>query len=207
MRHQRRQTEVDLHHNLAPPVSRIRIDAERLWEAALEVEGEYGLAVKVPAPADLLLHNAIHLFMNDELRGGLRDVVDFRDLFRHFVDKESDFEQQLLRRAEQLGCGRALFYAVLTSQRLAGLQPSTTFLTGLQRHAPSTPVRRLMGWLIDRLLAPRRPNATSADVAERLLFLRSHWIRMPPGMLLRHLTHKLFKGRKPPPVATSDLPG
>ena len=26
---------------------------------------------------DMLLHNAVHLFMNDDLRGGLRDVVDF----------------------------------------------------------------------------------------------------------------------------------
>ena len=207
LRHRSRRMEVDLHHNLAPPVSRIRIDAAKLWADAQEVEDAHGLSVKVPAASDLLLHNAIHLFMNDELRGGLRDVVDFRDLYRHFVANQADFERHLLLRADELGCGRALYYAVATAERLAGLTPSAAFLADLARHAPSAPVRRLMGWLIDRLLAPRRPDAASAAMAEKLLFLRSHWIRMPPGMLLRHLTHKLIKGRKPPPVAASDLPG
>ena len=207
LRHRSRQMEVDLHHNLAPPVSRIRVDAAKLWADAVQVEGQYGLSVKVLAPVDMLLHNAIHLFMNDELRGGLRDVVDFRDLFRHFVDTHADLEQRLLRRAEEFGCGRALFYAVTTAQRLVGLVPSTTFCTDLERYAPSAPVRYLMGWLIDRLLAPQRPDTSSAALAERLLFIRSHWIRMPPGMLLRHLAHKWVKGRKPPPVATTDLPG
>ena len=141
------------------------------------------------------------------LRGGLRDVVDFRDLFRHFVDTHADFEQRLLRRAEEFGCVRALFYAVTTAQRLVGLAPSAAFCADLQGYAPSAPVRSLMGWLIDRLLAPQRPDTTSAALAERLLFIRSHWIRMPPGMLLRHLAHKWVKGRKPPPVATTDLPG
>ena len=89
LRHHSRETEVDIHHNLAPPVSRIRVDAAKLWADAVQVEGQYGLSVKVLAPVDMLLHNAIHLFMNDELRGGLRDVVDFRDLFRHFVSNSA----------------------------------------------------------------------------------------------------------------------
>ena len=47
----------------------------------------------------MLLHNAIHLFMNDELRGGLRDVMDFRDLYEHFLAQDAAFETQLLERA------------------------------------------------------------------------------------------------------------
>ncbi len=99
MRHHNRETEVDLHHNLAPPVSRIRIDAARLWEDAVMAPEEYGRQVAVLAPVDMLLHNAIHLFMNDELRGGLRDVVDFRDLFEHFLGQDAAFEEHLLARA------------------------------------------------------------------------------------------------------------
>ena len=52
---------------------------------------EYGRQVSVLSPVDMLLHNAVHLFMNDELRGGLRDVVDFRDLFEHFAERDAGF--------------------------------------------------------------------------------------------------------------------
>jgi hypothetical protein len=66
--------------------------------------------------------------------------------------------------------------------------------------------RELMRRLIDRLLAPARPGIRSAAVAERLLFIRSHWIRMPPLMLARHLARKALKS-KAAPGAEPDLPG
>ncbi|MDJ0739045.1 MAG: nucleotidyltransferase family protein [Gammaproteobacteria bacterium] len=204
--HARRDMEVDLHHNLAPPVSRVRIDAALLWRAAVTAPGPDGVPLTLPAPTDLLLHNAIHLFMNDELRGGLRDIVDFRDLFVHFSAADTDFATQLVRRAEQLGCARALYYAASAAQRLIGLSLPGDVVAGIRRHAPAPPVDALMRWLIDRLLAPVRPGTAAAAIAERALFVRSHWIRMPPRLLLRHLAHKWLKRRKPPLPAT-ELPG
>jgi len=206
LRHRAREVEVDLHHNLAPPVSRIRIDAGRLWEQIREVTDDYGRSFKVLAPADMLLHNAIHLFMNDELRGGLRDVVDFRDLFEHFLAQDPAFGQALLARAQQLGCGRALYYAVTTAQRLAGLGPSSAFVAAVAAYAPAAVVARLMVWLIEQALAPPRLGLRRSALANQLLFIRSHWVRMPPGMLLRHLSHKLLK-TKQPAVSAADLPG
>jgi len=205
--HRARETEVDLHHNLAPPVSRIRINATRLWEASLEVADPHGQSVRVPGPADMLLHNAVHLFMNDELRGGLRDVVDFRDLFEHFAQQDEAFEPGLLARANELGCGRPLYYATSTARRLTGLAASDRFLAEVGRHAPALPVRRLMAWLIEQLMSPRRLGAWQTTLADRLLFLRSHWVRMPPGMLIRHLTHKAFRSRKETDAVEPDLPG
>lgn len=204
--HRSREVEVDLHHNLAPPVSRLRIDAALLWRDAVDVVVGDGRTIRMLAPVDLMLHNAIHLFMNDELRGGLRDVVDFRDLFVHFTADQPDFEQRLLARAEELGCCRALYYAVVTAQRLAGLTPSPAFTASVVQFAPAAPVRHLMQMLIDQVLAPERPGARPQALAGQLMFIRSHWIRMPPGMLLRHLVHKQFKLGKTPPLAT-DLPG
>lgn len=206
LRHRNRETEVDIHHNLAPPVSRIRIDATRLWGDAVSVAGEYGEPIWVLSPVDMLLHNAVHLFMNDELRGGLRDVVDFRDLFEHFLQQDSGLEQNLLARARELGCGRPLYYAVGSAVRLAGLTPSAGFLREVERAAPANPVARLMAWLIEQALAPERPGMKRSALANQLLFVRSHWVRMPPGMLVRHLLHKAFKSRTP---ATHDaeLPG
>lgn len=206
LRHRGRETEVDLHHNLAPPVSRIRIDAALLWAQSLPVTDPNGVAVGILAPADMLLHNAIHLFMNDELRGGLRDVIDFRDLFEHYLACDAAFEQVLLARARQLGCGRPLYYALTTAQRLAGLAPSRACMLAVQRFAPTYPVARLMAWLIEQALAPQRLGLRRTALSGQLLFVRSHWVRMPPGMLLRHLSHKLFKGRKGL-LSAADLPG
>ena len=206
LRHPNRETEVDLHHNLAPPVSRIRIDAAKLWEGAVMAPEEYGRQVAVLSPVDMLLHNAVHLFMNDELRGGLRDVVDFRDLFEHFAEGETRFEQHLLQRAEALGCGRPLYYAATTAQRLAGLDLSSDFNSAVQAHAPAYPAARLMNWLIEQALAPQRLGMWQTAVANQLLFIRSHWVRMPPGMLILHLWHKTFKSKKPS-THDAEMPG
>lgn len=204
--HHNRETEVDLHHNLAPPVSRIRIDANHLWDEARTVSDPYGLTVKVLGPADMLLHNAVHLYMNDELRGGLRDVMDFRDLFEHFRQQDVGFEQHLLARAKTLGCGRPLYYAAGTAQRLAGLQPSAAFLDAVQLHAPAYPVERLMAWLIEQALAPSRLGLRRSALAQQLLFIRSHWVRMPLPMLLRHLWRKALKS-KAPTSSIQETPG
>ena len=206
LRHHSRETEVDIHHNLAPPVSRIRIDSGLLWEDAVPAPEEYGLQVDVLGPADMLLHNAVHLFMNDELRGGLRDVVDFRDLFRHFAGEDGEFERKLLQRARQLGCGRPLYYALTTAQRLAGLEPSADLLAGVRSYAPVAPLAGLMHWLIEQALAPARLGMLQTTLANQLLFIRSHWVRMPPGMLVRHLWHKTFKP-KTPPTHDAEMPG
>lgn len=207
LRHYIRGVEVDLHHNLAPPVSRIRIDAALLWEQTVVLGDLSGRPVRILGPADMLLHNAVHLFMNDELRGGLRDVMDFRDLFEHFLHQDTEFEQQLLARARQLGCGRPLYYAVSSAQRLAGLVPSEGLLREVERDAPPYPVARIMAWLIEQALAPQRLGLKRSGLANQLLFVRSHWVRMPPRMLVRHLLHKGFRSKKKPEVSAADLPG
>lgn len=206
MRHPARETEVDLHHNLAPPVSRVSIDAARLWEAMVEVEAAPGLKLSVLGPADMLLHNAVHLFMNDELRGGLRDVVDFRDLYEHFLGADAGFEQALLARADRLDCGLPLYYAVSTATRLCGLQPGAAVIEALARFAPAAPVDRLMRWLIEQALAPDRLGLRVTGLAHQALYIRSHWVRMPLPMLLRHLVRKWLK-RRQPQASIADTPG
>ncbi|MCP5300322.1 MAG: nucleotidyltransferase family protein [Chromatiaceae bacterium] len=206
LRHPARAVEVDVHHNLSPPVSRTQIDADKLWDAASEYTDEFGTRVFVLESADLLLHNAIHLFMNDELRGGLRDVVDFRDLYEHFDAAEAGFAERLVARATELGCGRALYYAARAAQRFAGLRTAPEFDQALSRFAPSAPAAALMDRLTAAVFAPRRPGMKRDALAVQALFIRSHWIRMPPLMLIRHLAHKAFLSRRQR-VAEGDLPG
>lgn len=206
--HPARGFEVDVHHNLSPPVSRLRIDAARLWDAAVEHVDECGMRVFVLDGPDMLLHNAVHLFMNDELRGGLRDVVDFRDLFQHFAAAESGFDRRLLARAAELGCGRALYYAAGAAIRFTGLRVTPDFERALAGFAPPAPVAALMDRLTASVFAPKRLGASRDALAVQALFVRSHWIRMPPLMLARHLAHKAFISRRnKAQVSAGDLPG
>lgn len=204
--HPMRNFEVDMHHNLSPPVSRIRIDADKLWQRAREHVDTCGQRVYVLDAADMLLHNAVHLFMNDELRGGLRDVVDFRDLYNHFSAIESGFGERLVARAEELGCGRALYYVATAATRFAGLRTTAGFEQALQGFAPAVPVAAMMQRLSASVFAPRQLGAWRDTAAVQALFVRSHWIRMPPLMLVRHLAHKAFVSRRSR-VSADDLPG
>ena len=73
--------------------------------------------------------------------------------------------------------------------RLVGLDCSDALRSGADRWAPPPPVAGLMRWLIDAALAPPALGRWQSALARQLLFIRSHWVRMPPLMLVRHLAH------------------
>ncbi len=56
------------------------------------------------------------------------------------------------------------------------------------------PVRWLMDWLVPLAMLPEHPDfpRRSAAVARWLLYARSHWLRMPPLLLVRHLGYKAW---------------
>jgi hypothetical protein len=61
--------------------------------------------------------------------------------------------------------------------------------------APSPPLRALMDWLFTQYFVPEPPTRPrrGARLARWLLFMRSHWLRMPPLLLARHLTVKAWR--------------
>jgi hypothetical protein len=61
--------------------------------------------------------------------------------------------------------------------------------------APSGPVEALMDGLVPRVLLPSLSDSPRerGDKAATLLFIRSHWLRMPPWLLARHLARKALK--------------
>ena len=78
LRHRQRQTVVDVHHNILPESGRLHPDPREILRAARTIAAPDLL---VPAPEDLALHCAAHLFEAD-LGGGLRDLADFDALLR-----------------------------------------------------------------------------------------------------------------------------
>ena len=57
--------------------------------------------------------------------------------------------------------------------------------------------REPMDRLLDALTLAEHPRRTVPATARWLLYLRSHWLRMPPLLLARHLGYKAYLRWRP----------
>ncbi|NJN00397.1 MAG: nucleotidyltransferase family protein, partial [Aquincola sp.] len=100
MRHPLHAIELDVHHDILPPVARTRVDIERMFE---QVQPSAWPGWCVLQPADQVLHSAAHLFFDSQARDRLRDLIDLDGLLRHFGGDQAAFFDELIARAIQLG--------------------------------------------------------------------------------------------------------
>ncbi len=170
--HRTRDRMIDVHHTILPLTARIRPDADVL--IADRVELSNGLAVL--GREDMVLHAIAHLFADGDLAGGLRNLWDIHRLLDEFDADE--FSARLMARARHHGLARELGRALDLRDRL--------YRVGGGGSRTSLYVRRLVardGW--GRRIRPLTRFA---------FYVRSHWLRMPPAMLVRHLWIKWRKG-------------
>jgi len=192
MQHLTRQTVLDLHHTILPETARLHPDPQKLIAAAVSLPGHAGL--KVLAPVDMLLHSATHLFHEGEFDKGLRDLSDLDILLRHFSGLDPDFWRKLSARAMELDLARPLFYALRYTTRILQTPVPPEALQEVSRHSPNRFTLRLMDTLYSRAFRPHHASCQDwlARPALLLLFIRSHWLKMPFPLLVRHLFHKAF---------------
>ena len=192
MVHTRRGTTLDLHHNILPATARLKPDGARLAEAAVPLPDRPGLHVL--APPDMVLHAMTHLFMNEEMSHALRDLSDLDLLLRHFAG-DAGFWERLLDRAAILDLRRPLFYGVRQLQRVLGTPMPEGFVAGTLRFGPPAPMRALMDAVWRRALRCPHPSSALRGTSAALfaLYVRGHWLRMPPLLLARHLTIKALR--------------
>ncbi|SFB75420.1 nucleotidyltransferase domain-containing protein [Massilia yuzhufengensis] len=189
MQHARRQSVLDVHHTILPRTASAKPDPAKLWQAAQPVAGHP--ALRVLAPADMVLHSAVHLFHEGEFDHGMRGLFDLHRLLVHF-GAEPGFWDALSLRAHQMDVGRSLFYALRYTARLLGTPVPSPMPGPLAAAGPGAVQLALMDWLFVRVLRPLGPgcDASFGAVARLVLYLRGNWLRMPPLMLARHLLHK-----------------
>ena len=192
MEHMRRRTVVDVHHTILPETARLKPDAAKLIAAARPVDGVDG--VSVLAPVDMVLHSMTHLLHNEELSHGLRDLSDLDLLLRHF-GAAPDFWIELVERAREMDLARPLHYGLRCAHRILGTPVPECTLAEAARDAPAWPVSALMDAVWWRALRSQHPTAAPplTSVALFLLYVRAHWMRMPPWLLVRHLSIKAWK--------------
>ncbi|MGC5797216.1 nucleotidyltransferase domain-containing protein [Sphingomonas sp. NFX23] len=165
--HRDRDRMIDVHHTILPLTARITPDAAALIAGCFTLEN----GLRTLSPNGMLIHAAAHLFADGDLAGGLRNLWDIRCLIEEFGTDGLDEE------AERHGLSRE----VARSLRLV----DALFAKGTARGADRLYIRRITardGWG-----RPTRP------VARLAFYVRSHWLRMPPAMLARHLWTKWRK--------------
>jgi hypothetical protein len=171
--HRDRDRMIDVHHTILPPTARITPDAEGLLADSIALAD----GVRMLSREDVLCHAVAHLFADGDLAGGLRNLWDIHCLLDEFA--EAGFAARLNARAGHHGLGREMARALRLREALYVDGGGDTSL------ADRLYIRRLLardGW--------GRQSRRGTRLA---FYIRSHWLRMPPAMLARHLWTKFRK--------------
>lgn len=175
--HRERDRMIDVHHTILPLTARVRPNAEALIADSVVLQN----GLRMLSPPDMLCHAAAHLFADGDLAGGLRNLWDIHCLMDEFGT------EGLRERADLHGLGGAVARAARLSHVLYGTEVPAAWCK--LRGADALYLRRLVArdsW--------GRPTRRLTRLG---FYVRSHFIRMPPAMLLRHLWTKWRKGHVP----------
>lgn len=174
--HRERDRMIDVHHTILPPTARPTPDGALLMVDAVPL----GNGLFVLSNEDMVVHAAAHLFADGDLQGGLRNLWDIDRLVREFVERDAGFVASLTERATMHDLSGAVARALRLARRIYGTPGG-----GEPVASDALFARRLLardGW--GRL----RHKGTEFG-----FYVRSHWLRMPPAMLARHLWTKFRK--------------
>ena len=185
--HRTRDRMIDVHHTILPLTAGPTPDAEALIADSVALDD----GLRILSPEDMIVHAAAHLFADGDLAGGLRNLWDIDRLLRQFA-VDPNFWSRLAERV-----------------RLHRLEGPVARALRLARRLYATPVDvacagrgSLCDPLFERRLLARNGWGQETRPALRLgFYVRSHWLRMPPLMLARHLW---TKSRRVRPGAVPD---
>lgn len=171
--HRERDRMIDVHHTILPLTARQRPDAQALIADAVPL----GRELHMLGAEDMVLHCVAHLLADGDLAGGLRNLWDLHCLMEEF-GFDPEFGGRLQERAGLHGLGKHLERGLRLAGRLYGNAGALTVADGIY-------VRRLLardGW-----------GRQTRPLTRLGFYVRSHWLRMPPLMLARHLWTKWRK--------------
>ncbi|MBU3070865.1 nucleotidyltransferase family protein [Aestuariicella sp. G3-2] len=190
LRHGKRETELDVHHAILPKTARVHPSSELLLEDITRFSEETNLYRL--SDTDIILHSATHLFFDGEMQHGLRDLEDIASLLERFCTTETDW-QALLCRGKALELSYPLFYALHYCHKWFKVAVPVDILKQAESATnASFPRRALMLWMFDRGLLPDHSSCYDrwTGLARWVLYVRSHYLKMPVHLLIPHLMYK-----------------
>jgi len=192
MRHMFRGSVIDLHHNILPKTVKNCPNAQLLIAEVKLLSEQEGLAVL--SSIDMIIHSATHLFYDGELEHGCRDIIDLYDLLNQFVDEGGELND-LVARANELGLQNPVYYALHYVNIILHFSVPEETINKLQGNVPKGLMVYIMDFLFMRALMPDHESCNDSwtGLARWVLYVRSHWLRMPLHQLAPHLLRKGYK--------------
>jgi Uncharacterised nucleotidyltransferase len=207
--HRTRDRMADVHHTILPLTARPTPDAASMiadsqvlpgtgsGTAHSAVEGPLPRSGEPPRPlhharagedfqlrmlsrTDIVVHAAAHLIADGDLAGGLRNLWDIDRLLRQFAAEDGGYWDRLDERARH----HQLHGPVRRAARLAHQLYGTPIPEGWRGWRPADALFRA------RLVARNAWGQERRKALRFAFYIRSHWLRMPPLMLARHLWTK-----------------
>lgn len=172
--HRERDRMIDVHHTILPLTARPTPDADALIADSIALPN----GLRMLNSDDMICHAAAHLFADGDLSGGMRNLWDIHCLVDDFGVTD------LAERARRHGLARAVRRALRLSHALY----DTRLPDGWARSGSDDAL------YLRRLTARDGWGRQTRQVIRLGFYMRSHWLRMPPLMLARHLWTKWRKG-------------
>jgi len=183
--HRERDRMIDVHHTILPLTARITPDPVALIDDSVPLEN----GLRVLSPENMVVHAAAHLLADGDLAGGLRNLWDIDRLCREFGDQDPDFCLTVMEAGHHHGLRNEVARALRLASQMFDT-PVKGYALPIRFHLEPQPRDRLFRRRItarDNWGRPTRPLTRLA------FYIRSHWLRMPPAMLARHLWTKFRK--------------
>jgi len=175
--HRERDRMIDVHHTILPLTARIRPDAAALLADSEPLEN----GLRALSRTDRLVHAVAHLLADGDLAGGMRNLWDFHCLV------QDGGTMGLAERARHHGLGWEMARAGRLSHALYGTEVPSEWQA----------LKPLDHLYLRRLTARDGWGRQGRRLTRLGFYVRSHWLRMPPLMLARHLWTKYRKGYRP----------
>lgn len=196
MSHIHRGTVLDVHHTILPLTARNAPDPFQLINRSTPVLVPGLSALRLPCPEDLVIHSITHLVHEGELHNGLRDLNDINGMLHRF-GRVPGFWDRLAGYA----AGNDLAGPVCFGLHLVRLFFNTPIPEPvLAKLSSNGQARQSAPWteaVFARALQPEDGGRLdiATGLAQWLVYVRAHALRMPLHLAVPHLLRKAWMKR------------
>ncbi|MBL4632095.1 MAG: nucleotidyltransferase family protein [Paraglaciecola sp.] len=184
LRHGKRGTIVDVHHNIVPIISGRHLDAAKF--ASNSVTTEKGM--QILSFSAMTLHSLIHLFFNEEVKKGYRDIIDIHTLMT--TNNNKAFWLDLIALAKETDFTLELFLACRYTQKILQTEIPDFVQDEISQFCPWNIA--FLDFMYIKALKPNHPICSPRffAIAEFMILVRGHFQKMPLHILTYHLLSK-----------------